>query len=119
MSMAQRERITVTIDPAVLHRIDAIAKAREESRSATIERILRNGARDEEETLEKVGTGIEGRVMAVLLNNPQIINVMSKLVGDQLTDDELTRIQEGGPGVIEAGKRFRSSIKSKSKEGKE
>ena len=113
--MAQRDRITVTIDPAVLSRIDAIAQARKESRSATIERILRNGARDEEETLEKVGTGIEGRVMAILLHNPQILNVMSKLVGDQLTEDELTRIQDGGANVVEAGKRYRSTHKTQTK----
>lgn len=118
MSMAQRERITITIDPAVLQRIDAIAQARKESRSATIERILRNGARDEEDTLEKVGTGIEGRVMAILLHNPQILNVMSKLVGDQLTNDEITRLQDGGSNVVEAGKRYRSTHKTKTKKEK-
>tara|TARA_A100001391_G_scaffold194808_2_gene171437 strand:- start:2588 stop:2974 length:387 start_codon:yes stop_codon:yes gene_type:complete len=118
MSMSQRERITVTIDPAVLQRIDAISQAREESRSATIERILRNGAQDEEEMLETIGKGIQGQVMAVLLNNPQILNAMSKLVGDQLTDDDLARLQDGGPGVIEAGKRYRSTQQSKTKKGK-
>jgi len=118
MSMAQRERITVTIDPAVLKRIDAISQAREESRSATIERILRNGARDEEEMLETIGKGIQGQVMAVLLNNPQILNAMSKLVGDQLADEDLARLQDGGPGVIEAGKRYRSTQQSKTKKEK-
>tara|TARA_R110002111_G_scaffold159236_2_gene225930 strand:- start:2140 stop:2490 length:351 start_codon:yes stop_codon:yes gene_type:complete len=113
--MAQRDRITVTIDPAVLQRIDVIAQSRKESRSATIERVLRNGAKDEEDMLEQVGTGIEGRVMAILLNNPQILNVMSKLVGDQLTDTELTRLQDGGSNVVEAGKRYRSTHKTKSK----
>lgn len=115
MSMAQRERITVTIDPAVLQRIDAIAQAREESRSATIERVLRNGARNEEDLLERVGTGIEGRVMAILLHNPQILNVMSKLIGDQLTDTEFTRLQEGGSNVVQAGKRYRSTHETKAK----
>ena len=117
MSIAQRERITVTIDPAVLERINAIAKARQESRSATIERILRNGARDEEDVLETVGRGVEGRVMAVLLNNPQILNVMSKMVGAQLTDDELTRLHDGGSGVVDAGKRYRNTKETQSKKG--
>ncbi len=112
--MPQRERITVTRDQAVLLRINLISQACEEFHSATIERILR----DEEEMLETIGKGIQGQVMAVLLNNPQILNAMSKLVGDQLSDDKLARLQDRGPGVIEAGKRYRSTQKSKTKKGK-
>jgi len=106
--METRDRITTTIDHSLAERIDAVSKARDESRSATVERMLRNQIIEEENLLEQIGTGIEGRVMSILLQNPKILNVMSKLVGESLTDEELAKLEDGGPGVIAAGKRFRS-----------
>lgn len=35
-----KERITITMDPVLLERIDAVAESRGDSRSAVIERVL-------------------------------------------------------------------------------
>ena len=53
--------------------------------------------------------------MAILLQNPKILKGLSKLVGESLTDEEFAKIEEGGPGVIAAGKRFRSYQKNTKK----
>lgn len=113
--MDARDRITTTIDHSLAERIDAVAKARDESRSAAVERMLRNQIIEEENLLAQIGTGVEGRVMSILLQNPKILNVMSKLVGESLTDEELAKLEDGGPGVIAAGKRFRSYQKNTKK----
>lgn len=105
--MAQRDRITTTLDSTVTKRIDTIAEFRNESRSATIERILRNGIEDEEEMLASIGVGVQGRITALLLNNPKILSGLSKALGDALTEEQLAKIEESGSDVIEAGKRFR------------
>lgn len=115
--MAARDRITLTLDHELTKRIDAVAEARDESRSATIERMLRNSIEEEERFLGQVGTGIEGRIMALMLENPKLINSLSKLVGDELSEDQLKRLEEGGSGVVAAGKRYRSYRKRDPKKG--
>lgn len=116
--MPDRDRINTTLDHSLTERIDAVAKARDESRSATIERMLRNQIEEEEKVLKQVGTGIEGRIMALMLENPKILNTMSKLVGESLTDEQLARLESGGSGVVAAGKRYRS-YKQRNTKGKE
>ena len=116
--MPDRDRINTTLDHALTERIDAVAQARDESRSATIERMLRNQIEDEEKVLKQVGTGIHGRIMALMLENPKILTTMSKLVGESLTDEQLARLESGGSGVVAAGKRYRS-YKARNKKGKD
>ena len=110
--MPVKERITLTIDPGILARIDAVATARHESRSAAVERILRNGVENEEEMLETIGQGIEGRIIAHLLRSPHTLKKLAKAVGEELTPEKLARIEVEGPGVVEAGQRYRASKKS-------
>ncbi|MBO6740432.1 MAG: ribbon-helix-helix protein, CopG family [Phycisphaerales bacterium] len=114
--MPDRDRINTTLDHSLTERIDAIAEARDESRSATIERMLRNQIAEEEKMLEQLGIGIEGRIMAFLLNNPKALDVMSKIIGESLTDEERARLETGGSDVVAAGKRYRS-YKARNKKG--
>lgn len=114
-SMSSRERVTLTLDPTVLSRIDQVAQARDESRSATIERILRNGVAEEERLLESIGEGVEGRIIAFLLQSPQALSVLAKAVGDELDQEQLAKLKTDGPGVVAAGRRYRN-YKKKTKE---
>jgi hypothetical protein len=113
--MSARERVTLTLDPAVLSRIDQVAQARDESRSATIERVLRNGVAEEERVLDTIGEGVEGRIIAFLLQSPQALTMLAKAVGEELDPEQLAKLKTDGPGVVAAGRRYRS-YKKKSKE---
>ncbi len=110
--MKTRDRITTTLDSSLIERIDRVAEFRNESRSATIDRMLANGIEDEEKMLESIGVGVQGRIIALLIENPKILNSLSKAVGEALTDDQLARIDESGSDVIAAGKRYRNYKKS-------
>lgn len=115
--MAVKERITLTIDPNVLARIDSVAEARQESRSATVERILRNGVEEELHLLETIGLGIEGKVLAYLLQSPKALQRIAQVIGAEITPDKLAAIEAEGPGVVQAGTRHRSrSTNSTTKE---
>tara|TARA_R110000744_G_scaffold118921_1_gene221991 strand:+ start:22051 stop:22404 length:354 start_codon:yes stop_codon:yes gene_type:complete len=116
--MASRDRITTTLDSALIERIDRVAEFRNESRSATIDRMLANGIEDEEKVLETIGVGIQGRITALLIENPKILNSLSKALGDVLTDEQLAKIEESGSDVIAAGKRYRNYTKHINKKGK-
>lgn len=108
MTMPIKERITLTIDPAVLARIDSVAEARQESRSATVERILRNGVEEELHLLKTIGLGIEGKVLAYLLQSPKALQRLAQVIGAEITPDNLAAIEAEGPGVVQAGIRHRS-----------
>ena len=116
--MASRERITTTLDSSLIERIDRIAEFRNESRSATIDRMLANGIEDEESVLESIGVGVQGRITALLIENPKILTSLSKALGDVLTDEQLAKIEESGSEVIAAGKRYRKYTKHIKKKGK-
>lgn len=116
--MASRDRITTTLDSSLIERIDRVAEFRNESRSATIDRMLANGIEDEETVLETIGVGIQGRITALLIENPKILNALSKAVGEAMTDEQLAKIEERGSDVIAAGKRYRNYTKHINKKGK-
>jgi hypothetical protein len=111
--MPAKDRISLTIDPDILARIDKVATARGESRSATAERILRNGVEDEEEMLGSLGQGIEGRIIAHLLKSPRTLRKLAEVVGAELTEDKLARIEAEGPEIVKAGQRYRSTTPTK------
>tara|TARA_R110002072_G_scaffold95141_2_gene209676 strand:+ start:4504 stop:4884 length:381 start_codon:yes stop_codon:yes gene_type:complete len=110
--MSTRDRITTTLDSSITKRIDVIAEFRNESRSATIERMLKNGIESEEEMLASIGVGVQGRITALLLDNPNILSGLSKALGDVLTDEQLAKIEESGSDFIAAGKRYRQYKKT-------
>ncbi|MBO6512647.1 MAG: hypothetical protein JJ974_01610 [Phycisphaerales bacterium] len=116
--MKSRDRITTTLDSSLIERIDRVAEFRNESRSATIDRMLANGIEDEEKMLESIGVGVQGRIIALLIENPKILNSLSKAVGEALTDEQLASIEESGSDVIAAGKRYRNYKKTVVEKGK-
>lgn len=115
--MPDRDRINTTLDHSLTERIDAIAQARDESRSATIERMLRNQIDEEEDLLAQIGVGVKGRIMAMLLEKPDLLEALSDRLGQALTEEQLARLESGGSNVVAAGKRYRS-YKARSKKGK-
>lgn len=110
--MKSRDRITTTLDSSLIERIDRVAEFRNESRSATIDRMLANSIEDEEAVLESIGVGVQGRITALLIENPKILTSLSKALGDALTDEQLAKIEESGSEVIAAGKRYRNYKKT-------
>lgn len=117
--MTARERVTLTLDPEILARIDAVARARDEPRTAVAERILRNGISDEERLLETIGEGVEGRILAYLLQHPKALNALAKAIGEDLGDEQRAILKAKGPSMIDAGRRYRSYKKASGKGGEE
>ncbi len=117
--MAERDRLTVSLDHSITERVDRVSECRNESRAATLERIVLNGIDEEEKLLGSIGKGVEGRILAMVLQSPRILNGLGKLLKEEADLELLEKIKEGGPGVVAAGKRFRNYNRSPDKDGSE
>jgi hypothetical protein len=105
-----KERITVTLDPALLERLDVIAEARGDSRSAVIERCVRYGLAEEERFLKVMENPVTRAVFEVLAESPMLMSSIATVVGDELSPGELEKIAES---VKKQGKRGRERSAAK------
>lgn len=74
---------SIRLDEDLVKRLDALAELRAESRSALIERILKNGV-DEEEQFWKAQDNPVYREVSRLLLKPAVAMAMAKIVGEQV-----------------------------------
>lgn len=110
--MSAKERITVTISGDILERIDEIARLRDESRSATIERMLERKVLDEEEFVETLADPVKGFIYRKLLESPAIIEKLAALVGDSMSAQEKILVRKNAPGALKAAAKRRDERKT-------
>lgn len=95
--------ISVALDPGLVDEIDEIAEALGESRSAVVERMLRNGAPDERASISALANPLVGK----LLEHPKFLSALAAVVGEDLTGDDAER-----------ARKLARSVRSKSKGGR-
>ncbi len=95
----QKERITVTLDPSLIDRIDRIAQLRDISRSKLFETLLELGVDTEEENLEQLASPILGPIVQSIMDHPKLIAAIAQAIGQRLDPDELLRWQKTGPKI--------------------
>lgn len=93
----QKERITVTLDPNLVSRIDRLAEIRDQSRSKVMESLLEMAVEDTEETLDKVASPLLGPIIQSIVDHPKIIAMIAKTIGEKLDPEEFAKWQELGP----------------------
>lgn len=110
--MANKERITITIDPTVLARIDQICEMKDESRSAFIERALRNEIELQGKFLEEMDSqGMQALYLAI--SHPAVLNVITRMAGERMSSEEIQRISSGVRKQAERAKDRKSKVKGK------
>ena len=102
----QKERITVTLDPDLLARIDRLAELRDESRSRMMERLLDYGVEDEEKLMASLATPLLGSIVQSIVDHPKIVAALAQAIGERLTPEEYLRWQEAGPRLRHTRKRL-------------
>jgi predicted DNA-binding protein len=75
---------SIRLDEKLVQRLDALAELRAESRSALIERILKNGVDDEEELWRALKHNPLYREVARLLLKPDVAMAVARAVGEKL-----------------------------------
>lgn len=95
--MRYKERITITVDPDILTRLDALAEARGENRSAVVERMLRVRLEDEEQFVADMENPLKRAVIKALTVNPAVLDFVSSVMGEEMTAEQLQRIRKKLP----------------------
>lgn len=94
----QKRRITLTLDPALVKRVDRMAKATRESRSAVVEDLLRDGLEDQEMFVKAMGNPLLRESLGRAFASKDVLRQMAAVIGDDLGDDQLelfTRMMDG------------------------
>ncbi|MCA9280714.1 MAG: ribbon-helix-helix protein, CopG family [Phycisphaeraceae bacterium] len=116
--MSLKERITVTVDPETLARLDEVARLRKESRSSVLDRIVRNGLDAEEELLGSFENPALRELQARMMESPRVLRALAALAREEMSDEQLQKIAEAGGTLREAGKTKRAERKSAAKKSR-
>lgn len=120
-SKENKTRWTITIDPELGRRLDAVCEAREQNRSEVIERIIKNAIVEEEGFVAAMEDPLQRVVMEVMQRTPGLLAAVSRLVLDEATPERIERMRTALPVQIELGKRRQQAKKQQRKgtQGKE
>lgn len=110
-----KERISLTLDPDLLRRIDAVCTARNEARSAFIERVLGHVIKEEEEFVSDMENPLYRALVSVIKSSPSVMGAISKLIGENLEGEALEEARRRMAEHIERGKERQAVKKQKAR----
>lgn len=110
---SNKAKIAITIDPHLLQRIDAVADLRGQSRSAVIERVIRNEIDAEEEFVEDMESPVMQTILSVILNTPGVTETIAKVVGNNMNKEQLAEMKKGLKEQVARGKERTAKSKVK------
>jgi len=76
-----KARISMTIDPKLLRRIDAVCESRNEPRSSMIERILESEMNEEEQFVEDMENPVLRALARIIADTPGVTKFLASLGG--------------------------------------
>lgn len=84
-----KQPVTIGLDGSLVKRIDRLAKAVGQSRSAWIEGQIRDAIDNEELGIQVLTDPVTSTVFASLFKDRDTLRGFARLLGEQLTDDQL------------------------------
>lgn len=101
-----KTKLSITIDPQILRRVERIAKAAGQSRSAMIERLIRDGVDDAETAVQAFTDPLLLQAFAGAFGNRDVLKAMASAVHEEMTDSQLDLFVDRLKGLAgsEAGK---------------
>jgi hypothetical protein len=87
--MAAKVPITFAMSPDLLVRIDKLAKATGQSRSAWLEARIRDGLEQEEVGVQALTDPVVGPALLGIFRDGEVLRSMAKMFRDELSDSQL------------------------------
>lgn len=109
-----RRPISISLEPALIERVDRIAEARGETRTDVIERAILNALDGEEKFLERLENPVFREVVTRLMAQPEVLDAIGAVVSERISPTDMERMKAAAPRLKEAGKRRASHRKGKS-----
>lgn len=105
--MSNKERITITIDPETLARVDRLARLRDASRSKVIENLLDMGIEEAEATMNKLASPLIGPIVQSIMDHPKLVSMLATAIGEKLDPEEIAQWEAAAPKVRAARGRLK------------
>lgn len=114
--MAQNKtKISITLDTDLLERYKKAAEAREETISSLINRQLANNIDELEEYLTLMESPLYRAVAECMIKSPKILKTVTKMLGDEMPDEEFDELLQLKRKLIEKGRQSEAENKGKNK----
>ena len=94
-SPASLRLISLRLPADLLTRVDQIAGAKGESRTASIERLIRDGIDDEENFVRMATDPVVGPAIFGAFAKPEVVRALMQALRQDLTDEQLDLFQRG------------------------
>lgn len=114
-----KERISMTIDPDLLQRMDAVCEARNEARAAFIERILKATIEAEEQFVADMESPVLRAIARIIAETPGVTKFIASLAGHDTDPDNIERLKGELRKEIAKGKDRQKEKTSKGTKPKE
>lgn len=113
--MTTRKPVTISLDPDLIAHVDHIAQIRDETRTAVIERAIRNALPEEEKFLRLLSNPVARAVYDKVLSSPRLLEVIAAAVHEDLAPGEVEALKAAQPRMSAAGKRAQAERESSQK----
>ena len=98
----RKQAVTIAVRPALLKRIDQLAKAKGESRSEAIEHLLLDALEDEELAVRAISNPVISQALLGAMAQPQVMRSMLHAMRSELSDDQLELFSKAMTAATEA-----------------
>ena len=106
-------RVTITIDPKLLERVDTVCEAIHSKRSTIMELMIEQGIAEREKWVRDMENPILRAIARGLTKSPNVVEAVAKLVGEEFTERDRKWFREGLKEQIELGKERAEAKKGK------
>jgi len=111
-----RTQISIKLEASLLDRVDQLAEEDGVTRTAVIERAIRQNLPRQEEFNKSLENPLV-RAVHEQLSRPAVLKIIAKLANEELTDEHLEWAMSEGPKVRQAAKERRRTRKNQKQEG--
>lgn len=87
-------KLSITLDASLAERVDRLAAATHQNRSAWIEGQIRNAIEDEELGVQVLTDPVASKMFASLFKDRETLRGLARLFGEQMSDDQLRLFTE-------------------------
>lgn len=100
--------ISISIETDLLDRVDRLAELRGDTRTAVIERAIRNDIAEQEEFIESLANPVVRGVHKTLTSSPTLLRIIARLVDEDMSDGDIRALMERAPRDRKAGERIKA-----------
>jgi hypothetical protein len=96
----RKQVLSIAIDPALVARVDELADAVNQSRSAFIERVVRQAVDEEGDAIRAFQHSVLGPVLVQAFSSREVLKSLAEVIDGDLDDEQLLLFRKGMVSIV-------------------